>query len=95
MSPAVLLAAAAAVLAVTMYLLRVSGAGRELFGRDAWMLRSRHEGDGLEDSSGSFIEHHEFWSSLDHDADRDFWDEIPDEHDEPDDPDLDIAAGDH
>lgn len=94
MSPVVLVAAAVAVAVVSLFLLRVSGAGRELFGRDAWMIRARHDAD-RNASSGRFIEDHAFWS-LDPDADRDFWDEIPDDGDDDDgDADIAAAAGDH
>ena len=82
MSMTLLLAAAAVVFALTAFLLRVSGAGRELFGRDSWMLGSRGDSEGLQRSSGAFIEDHEFWS-LENIDERDFWEEMPaDEDDE-------------
>lgn len=92
MSPVILLSAAIVVTALSVYLLRVSGAGRELFGRDAWMLRAP-DSEHLQRSSGTFIEDHEFWS-LDPTADRDFWDEIPDD-DEDGEGDVALASGDH
>ena len=92
MSPAILIAAGLAVLLVTTLLLRSSGAGRELFGSDAWMLKSKPDTDSLRDAENTFIEHHEFWR--DPDFDRDFWEQVPGESSESDEPDLGIASGD-
>jgi hypothetical protein len=94
MSTSVLLVAAVVVGLTTVLLLRISGAGRELFGRDSWMLGSRHDHDGLARDGRAFIEDHAFWS-LDPDADREFWGEMPD-GDEDDDgqPDIGVASSD-
>ena len=74
-----LLAATFAVYALSIILLRSSGAGRQLFGRDAW-IHALHLEQSDDLKSGTFLEHHEFW--LDGHADRDFWAEVPDDGEE-------------
>ncbi len=89
----VLLIAAAVVALTTLLLLRVSGAGRELFGRDSWMLGSRHDNDGFLRDARAFIEDHAFWS-LDPEAERDFWHEVPDDEDDDGESGIAAASGD-
>ncbi|MDH3753006.1 MAG: hypothetical protein OEU32_03955 [Acidimicrobiia bacterium] len=77
MSLPLLLGAAVIVYGLSYFLLRSSGAARELFGRH-WWANSNDDTESLQRSSGEFIEHHEFWH-LDPEANREFWDDVPDE----------------